>query len=110
MYAMMGFMWMYRKLKSMLLFQLYETEEFDGDRAAKRDRLMEVDFKEGGAFLAEPELDANLIPGVLSLFASIVKFEPGKKTEWAKDTVVYDALPAIFFKFSENSCVDYIDC
>ena len=67
---------------------------------------MEIDFKEGGAFLAEPQLDPKIIQGVLSLFASFVKFESGKKTEWTKDSVVYDALPALFVKFSEKSRVD----
>lgn len=57
---------------------------------------MEIDVKEGGTFLAEPNLDAKHVPSVLSLFASLLDFESGKMTKWTKDAAMYKALPALF--------------
>lgn len=105
-YEMMEFMRMYRKLESTVPFPLYETAEMDCDTPTKWDQLMEIDFKEGGTFLAEPNLDPKHVPGLLSLFASLVEFESGKKTEWIKDAAVYDTLPALFIKFADGSRVD----
>lgn len=87
-------------------YPLYATSEMDGEVATKWEDIIEIDFKEGGAFLAEPNLGAKNIPGVLDLFASLVRFEEGKKTEWIKDPAIYDALPSLFVKFASGSRVD----
>ena len=84
-------------------YPLYATSEMDREFATEWEDLIEIDFKEGGAFLAEPNLGAKNIPGVLDLFASLVRFEEGKKTEWIKDPAIYDALPSLFVKFASGS-------
>lgn len=87
-------------------YPLYATSEMDGEVATEWEDLIEIDFKDGGAFLAEPDLGVKNIPGVLELFASLVRFEEGKKTEWIKDPAIYDALPSLFIKFASGSRVD----
>jgi hypothetical protein len=72
---MMEFIQTYRKLESTVPFPLYETAEMDCDTTTKWDQLMVIDFKEGGTFLAEPNVDAKHVPGGLSLFASLVEFK-----------------------------------
>ena len=57
-------------------------------------------------FFAEPDLGAKYIPGVLDLFASLVRFQTGKKTEWFKDAAVYESLLALFVNFAFESHVD----
>lgn len=44
--------------------------------------------------------------GILELFASLVRFESGKKTEWIKDPAIYDSLPSLFINFASKSRVD----
>lgn len=106
-YEMMEFLRDYsRHADESVPFPLYETAEMDGDAPTKWEELLEIDFREGGSFLAEPDLNAADIPKVLHLFASLVRFESGKKTEWMRDAAVYESLPALFIKFAENSRVD----
>ena len=85
---------------------MYSTTEMDGEDTTKWEELSEIDFKKCGAFLAEQDLGVENIPGVLDLFASLVIFEEGKKTEWIKDPAIYDALPSLFVKFASGSRVD----
>ena len=44
----------------------------DEDVSTKWEDVIEINFKEGGSFLAEPELGVKHIPGVLNLFATLV--------------------------------------
>mmetsp|Transcript_20564 Transcript_20564/g.32365 ORF Transcript_20564/g.32365 Transcript_20564/m.32365 type:complete len:362 (-) Transcript_20564:1468-2553(-) len=104
-YEMIEYLHNYRELEKSVKYPLYAADEMAS--ATKWEELIEVDFKEGGAFLAEPGLGAKHIPGVLDLFASLVRFkESGKKTEWIKDSAVYDSLPSLFIKFADGSRVD----
>ena len=105
-YEMMEYLRQYREQATDVPYPLYSTSEMEGDVSTKWDELIEINFKEGGSFLAEPDLKATYIPGVLDLFASLVTFESGKKTEWKKDAAVYDALPSLFIKFASGSRVD----
>lgn len=66
-------------MEGMVPFPLYETSEMDAPISTKWEELIEIDFKEGDSFLAEPGLGANHISGVLDLFAALVKFESGEK-------------------------------
>lgn len=71
---------------------------------------MEIDFKKGVAFLAEPELELNLIPRVLYLFASFVKFEPGKKIEWAEERAMQKSLVKESRHFIHCNMVGHKNC
>ena len=103
---MMEFMKNYRGHEQSVPFPLYETSELDTDVSSKWAELVDINFKYGATFLAETDLDVKHIPGVLAFFASLAKFEDGKKTEWVKDAAMYDSLPALLIKFANNSRVD----
>ena len=105
-YEMIKYLSQYREQAADVPYPLYSTSEMEGNVSTKWDELIEINFKEGGSFLAEPDLKAKYIPGVLDLFASLVRFDSGKKTEWMKDAAVYDALPSLFIKFASGSRVD----
>ena len=87
-------------------YPLYATSEMDADSTARWEDILEIDFKGGGAFLAEPELDSKHVPSVMKLFVEFVRFHEGKKTEWKKGHAVYDALPALFITFADKSRLD----
>ena len=86
-------------------YPLYPTTEMINN-TEKWEDLVEIDFKGGGSFLAKPDLKQEYIPGVMKLFAELVRFDPAKKTEWDKDHAVYDSLPDIFIRFAHKSRVD----
>eukprot|EP00956_Cyclotella_meneghiniana_P040674 scaffold202164_cov66-Cyclotella_meneghiniana.AAC.2 len=106
-YEMLNFLEQYRKQANHSVpYPLYTTSEMDADRTDKWEEILDIDFKGGGAFLAEPELESKHVPGVMKFFAKLVLFREGKKTEWKKDHAVYDALPELFIKFADKSRVD----
>ncbi len=80
-YEMLDFLKQYRDQEESVQFPLYETTEMDSESKTKWEELFEINLKEGAVFLAEPQLKSNHIPGVLDLFASLVHFKSGKKTE-----------------------------
>ena len=69
---------------------------------------MAIDFKDGGAFVTDPNLDPKHIPGVLALFAAFVRFDDKdmKRTDWEKDSAVFSVIPSIFIDFAEGSRID----
>ncbi len=68
--------------------------------------LMDIDFGDGGAFIADPSLDPEHLPGILEFFASLVRFKIITRTDHIKDPVIYDAMPEMFIQFAEKSRVD----
>jgi len=105
-FEMIEYLRKYREMEKSVPFPLYNTAEMDADVSSKWEELIEIDLKEGGSFIAEPELDMKHIPGVLHLFAALVTFESGKKTEWIKDPAVYESLPYLFINFAIKSRID----
>jgi hypothetical protein len=70
---MMSFLKQYRGQEESVQFPLYETTEMDRGEKTKWEELFEINLKEGAVFLAEPQLKSKHIPGVLDLFASLVR-------------------------------------
>lgn len=105
-YEMMEYLRLYREQGVSVPYPLYPTSEMDSSADVKWEELLEIDFKEGAVFLAEPNLEAKFIPGILELMAELVRFESGKKTEWTKDHAVYESLPQLFIDFAGKSRVD----
>ena len=50
---------------------MYKTDKMAKEASNAWEELIEINFKEGGAFIAEPGLGANNVPGVLDLFAAL---------------------------------------
>ena len=105
-HEMMEYLHHYRGKEVAVEYPLYATSEMINDASTEWDEIIEINFKEGGAFLAEPTLEAKHVPGVLDLFAALVRFESGKKTEWIKDSAIYDVLPSLFLRFASGSRID----
>ena len=63
-----------------------------------------IDFKLGGSFLLDEKIDEQLLPGILELFSTLVKFEMNetKYTDWEKDSPVFSVLPEIYIKFASK--------
>jgi len=60
-------------------FPLYPLSELDAPLKTEWEELMDIDFKDGAAFLHEPELKMDYVPGLLSLFGALTSFQPGKE-------------------------------
>ena len=61
-------------------------------------------LQDGGLFINSPEIKNEMIADVVSLFASIVKYNE-KKTKYTEyDSPLYDVLPSIFINFANESC------
>ena len=65
-----------------------------------------IEFSEGAAFIGDPELDPQHIPGIIEFFALLVRFDTHKRTNHQKDSAVYDAIPEMFIEFAKKSRVD----
>jgi hypothetical protein len=66
--------------------------------------LADIDFSFGGSFLLDPKIDEQHIPGILDLFASLVRFDrDGKKyTDWEKESPVFSVMPEIYIEFASE--------
>jgi hypothetical protein len=95
----------HKRADESVLYPLYCTSEME-ETTERWQNLAEVDFKGGGSFLAEPDLDQKDIPGIMNVFAELVRFEEGKKTDWQRDHRIYETLPSIFIKFADKSRFD----
>ena len=105
---MMDFLRDYRERGDTVPFPLYKTEEMEAPTTAKWEEIAEIDFSNGGAFIADGSIDQKHIPGILKFFAAVVTFaSPDEKhTEWKKDSAIYDALPKLLIDFAAKSRVD----
>ena len=70
--------------------------------------IAEINFSQGGSFIADGSINERLIPRVLKLFAGITTFvsTDEKHTNWKKDAAIYDSLPKLLIDFSGKSCTD----
>ena len=105
-YEMMQHLKAYRQTGETVPYPIYKTSTMETSSRDAWQDITEIDFKGGGAFLAESALEQKYIPRTLKLFAELVKFENGKKTEWKKDHSIYEALPSMFIRFANNSRID----
>jgi hypothetical protein len=69
--------------------------------------LTTIDFSEGAAFIGDPELDPQHVPGIIEFFSSLTRFDTKKRANHGKDSVVYDAIPEMFIEFASKSRVDH---
>ena len=89
-HEMMKYLRQYRDHAIDVQYPLYPTSEMECDISTEWEEIIEINFKESGAFLAKSCLEAKYISGVLDLFAALVRFNSGKKTDWIKYAAVYD--------------------
>jgi len=92
-------------LSSNVPFPLYESNKM-GNLDCWTE-LKAIDFSEGAAFIGDPELDPQHVPGIIGFFSSLVRFDTKKRTDHVKDSVVYDAIPEMFIEFARKSRVDH---
>ena len=86
-------------------YPIYPTTELEEENSSVWNRLFDIDFCNGGAFVSDPNIKDHL-PGLLKLLSSCVTYNKKKHTDWTKDPKVYDALPWNIIKFAKNSRVD----
>jgi hypothetical protein len=87
-------------------FPLYPSSELDALRKTKWEEFMDIDFKDGAAFLHEPELKTKYVPGLLSLFGALTSFQPGKEIGWKNQKSLYATLPSIIIHFAADCRID----
>ena len=87
-------------------FPIHSTNELNSHTTEEWQPITEINFGEGGAFISDPALDARFLPGILDLFASLVRFDTNTKTDWEHDPKIYDSLPTIFIDFAKNCRID----
>ena len=85
-------------------FPLYNSSEMEAGN--NWETIANIDFADGGAFIANPNLDPKHIPGILEFFASLVCFKSSTWTDHIKDPTIYNAMPEVFINWSEKSRVD----
>ena len=94
---------LHRELEKMIdsvNFQLLPTSAMKkGNQWAE---IARIDFSFGGSFLLDEKIDEQLIPGILELFATFVKydFDSKKYIDWEKDSSVFSVVPEMFIKFA----------
>lgn len=106
---MMDFLRDYREQGEKVPFPLYNTAEMEAQTTAKWEEIAEINFSNGGAFLADGTIDQKHIPAILKFFAAVATFAPPdeKHTEWKNgDSAIYDALPKLLIDFAAKSRVD----
>ena len=70
------------------------------------DDVVNIDFKAKGAFLADPNLSAAHLPGILKLFGALVKFDSTEVIKKPNEMTIRHVLPSIFFRLAGNCRVD----
>ena len=112
-YEMMSFVAKYRQLEQTVPFPLYVSDYLDAGLQVATEpewnELVEIDFKDGGSFMADTErVSTKHLPAVIHFFATLVRFpdSESKYTGWKKDAAVYAALPLAFIEFANKSRFD----
>ena len=95
-----------KKLFDDVAFPKFPSSELDAKVSSQWDTIMGINFGEGGAFISDPDLKPEYLPGILDLFSSLVRFESKIRTNWVKDPMVYDAMSFMFIDFVQKSRVD----
>ena len=86
-------------------FPLYPSSELYSS-PTKWNKLIDIEFKDGAAFLHEPEITTQHVPGLLKLFGSMTTFKPGNESRWKNHKSLYAALPSIIIQFTFDCRVD----
>mmetsp|Transcript_5746 Transcript_5746/g.10888 ORF Transcript_5746/g.10888 Transcript_5746/m.10888 type:complete len:245 (+) Transcript_5746:993-1727(+) len=104
---LMDFIKEYRAQGEAVPFPVYKTAEMEGS-TTKWEEIAEINFADGGAFIADGTIDQKYIPHILEFFAAIVTFSlPDEKhTMWKIDSAIYDALPKLLIDFAAKVRVD----
>jgi len=86
---------------------LHPTCEMDAESTENWDTIVEdVNLRDGGAFLSDPDLDKQYLPGILSFFAALVTFDSEEHTDWKSKAAVYKAVPSMFVDLAKRSRLD----
>ena len=104
-YSSIGYIDKYRKHETNVPFPMYPTSNLHSP-SMPWDDVINIDFKAKGAFLADPNLSAAYIPGVLKLFGALVKFDSTREIKNTNEMTIRHVLPSILFRLAGNSRVD----
>lgn len=72
------------------------------------EKILDIDFKEGGSFITDPSLDPHQIPQITQLLSSFVQFDEEKLTcnKWEKESPVFNVVPTMLVNIAARSHVD----
>ena len=105
---LMRFMKSFKDMECTVPFPLYPSDAMFGNDMLKWNEVVEINFADGGSFIADGSVDQMLIPRILKLFAEVTKFanKDERHTEWKKDSAIFDAVPKMLIDFAQKSRVD----
>jgi hypothetical protein len=99
----------YHMDKEDVRFSLYPLLEIDSSVKTKWEELLHINFNDGVAFIHDPELATEYVPGVLNFFEALTTFTSGKETGWKNQKSIYAGLPSIKIQFASDWRVDLWD-
>ncbi|EJK48707.1 hypothetical protein THAOC_32473 [Thalassiosira oceanica] len=92
---------------SQVPFPLYPTEELDKPQSDHWTPLIDINLKEGGSFIGDPDLKSEHAPKVLEFFASLVDIQSSKKrTDHKVEPAIYKVMPETCIEIASKSRLD----
>ena len=98
-YDKMEFVRAYKNREEQVPFPVYCSSQIDDP--TQWSNIADVELQYGAAFLSQPEIMSDHIPGILQLFGSLVTYETAKQSGWMKK--ISEAMPAVLVNFA-SSC------
>jgi hypothetical protein len=98
-YDKMEFVRSYKNRDDQVPFSVYCSSQID--HTTQWSIITDVELQYGAAFLSQPEIRSDHIPGILQLFGSLVTYDTTAQSGWMKK--ISDAMPAVIVNFA-SSC------
>ena len=98
-YDKMEFVRAYKNREEQIPFPVYCSSQID--HPTQWTTIANVELQYGAAFLSQPEITSDHIPGILQLFGSLVTYETATQSGWMKK--ISETMPAVLVKFA-SSC------
>jgi hypothetical protein len=98
-YDKMEFVRVYKGREDNVPFPIYASNAIDECRHWSK--IVDIELQYGGAFLADPAIQSQHIPGILHLFGSMVTYDREHQTGWMKQ--INDSMPAMLLRFAAQS-------
>lgn len=95
----MEFVHEYKGRESEVPLLMYASNELDV--CTRWSKIVDIELQYGGAFLADPAIQSQHVPGIIELFGSMVTYDKGNKKGWMKK--VCDMMPAMLVCFASQS-------
>lgn len=99
-YDKMEFVHVYKGREGNVPFPIYTSNEILHE-CRHWSKIADIELQYGGAFLADPTIQSQHIPGILQLFGSMVTYDRGHQTGWMKK--INDSMPAMLVNFTDQS-------